>query len=183
MDTQNSQTSQEEKPSYSLLDMYNKMLIDFVRHIGLSDYEPVDNPKKATHYLRPTSWNEEKNYKPNSSGKIVMMDGYATSVCAEPIVIRYKQTTLKIRARWPKGKNAPVYNKNGSVQGKRRVLMQLAELLRLIIKEKKKISKYTDKECDILYAKMVRAYRLRIAQRRANKMEKLKLAALQKPSK
>jgi len=146
----------------SLIHLFNVEHVDFVRKNG-DDYDPVEWPKFATHSLRPTRWNTDKEHKPNSRGKLVKPDGYALSVCAEPMKIRFHRTTLKVKRRFPDGKTAaaPVYKKAAPVESKRSVLAFLVDYMGAPAKFRRLLRRFNDADCDKLYNNLIRASRIK----------------------
>jgi hypothetical protein len=134
----------------TLTHLFNVELVDFVRQDANGDFHAVEWPKDATHELRGTSWNNIKLYKPNGHGKIQMPVGYALSVCAVPM--HRKRTMrgpmIKVRAALPETCSA--YNGEGSLNGKRAVLLEMIALQRAVVK-KTFIKKATSEQCDTLY--------------------------------
>ena len=149
----------DEEYGTSFLHLYNKELIEFVRLEKDGTYTPVDWPKQATHELVPSQWNNRKNYKPNSSGKVVMMDGFASAVCAVPL--RRKNvmcgTMIKARLPLPEPKKRQQYKTEGSLEGKRAVLLWMAAVMRADVK-KRTIYKATSSQCDNIYRNLLAAH-------------------------
>lgn len=141
-----------------LLTLYNVHFVDFVRLVN-GVYQPVLLPKHATHQLRPTRWNtpgfvpsrHEHLWKPAGQG-------YALAVCAEPLVIRPRKTKLKAAKRL--SKKVSSYLAAATLAGKRAVLKEM--LQRMKVTNRKQLHKQatTDKLCDALYVQLRRADRL-----------------------
>lgn len=139
----------------SLLYLFNVELVDFVRQLPDGTYVPVEWPKDATHELHPTKWNNPRDYKPNGHGKIQMPDGYALSVCAEPLVRRgmlARGRAVKIRRELPAER--PAYLADGGVAGKRSVLWWMVQQMKADV-TKRFVLKATSEQCDTLYRNLM----------------------------
>lgn len=146
--------------STNLIQLYNSH-VDFVRKHGDYDYRAVEWPKFATHRLVATRWNKKEEFRPNSKGKIVQPDGYALSVCATPIRINFKRTTLKIKHRFPKGRFAPIYYAKGTLESKKKVLRQYVMLMGVPKRYLRAIKFFDEEDCDTFYRNLIRASRLK----------------------
>ncbi len=147
----------------NLVKLFNSN-VDFVRKTGDHVYEPVDWPKFATHRLDATTWNTKDKFRPNSKGKIVQPDGYALSVVATPLKIKFSRTTLEVKRKFPSGKLAPIYYANGSEDSKRKVLRHLIDLMGAPKKFKRLIKIMDAEDLDVLYRNLIRASRIKFNQ-------------------
>lgn len=153
--------------SKNLLDLFNQD-VDFVKQVGDFEYRAVEWPKFATHHLVATRWNTRKEYKPNSKGRYVMVDGYALAVVAEPMRVRLHRTAMVVRACFPK-RGAPIFRHDAELKGKRAVLRYLMEAMQPVRHSvwKRKLMHMDTDDCDMLYTNLIRASRKYEAERRA----------------
>lgn len=122
--------NRHESYGTDLLKLYNKELVEYVRQQKDGTYVPCW-PNEATHELIPTSWNHRKDYKPNKSGKVVMPEGYALSVCAVPMSRKFvlRGRMIKASRPLPPPKERLAYHASGELDGRRNVLIWMVEVM------------------------------------------------------
>lgn len=142
---------EDEAYGTSFLRLFNLELVDFVRLEKDGTYTPVEWPKDATHYLRPTAWNNPKDYKVNGHGQKQMPDGYALAVCAEPMSRPARLSRgSPVKIIRPLPENAPAYKGDGGLSGKRSVLQWMVAAMRAKV-TKTFLKSATSQQCDTLY--------------------------------
>jgi hypothetical protein len=123
-------------------------------------YFGVDDPRRATHSLVCTSWNSDHKLSPNLKKRIRELKtrptGYALAVCAVPLRRRAVPTLFKFRRAIP-GDLMPIYEKHGSLTGKRRTLHDIAGALKHPRDLRRKILSMGNAKCDALYLQLCRA--------------------------
>lgn len=140
----------------SLCHLFNVGLFDFARQLPDGSWEGCEWPTNATHQLFATSWNYDHLYKPNKNGKIQKPKGYALSVCALPLTRkrRLRGPLIKARHPLPPAKERLVYNASGELEGKRRVVQWMVEVMEAKVK-KRFLAKASTKQLDTLYRNLL----------------------------
>lgn len=143
----------------SLIDLFNVGLFDFVKQEKDGSYTPVDWPKDATHELIPTSWNNPRDFKPNKSGKRVMPDGFALSVCAVPMTRKFQLRGKMIKARkaLPGPKERLAYIAAGPIEGKRATIRWMVDAMEAKV-TKTEIREADDDKLNNIYRNLLMAH-------------------------
>lgn len=134
---------------------------DFARKAGES-YHGCPNAKRATHRLICTKWNTasgSKDVRTRIRANKTRPGGWALSVCAVPLKRRAKPETVRLKRPVPpeEVKVLPVYRQQGTLEGKRRVLIHMARNHRTPTKMARMIRRLSSAECDRWYRNLRRA--------------------------
>lgn len=124
----------------------------------------VGSPEKgATHTLQCTHWNSDSSLPTNFKQRLRAIktrpSGFALSVCAVPIKgFRHRPTAHKFKFRIA-GENIPVYETQGSLEGKRAVLSFIAAAHKTPTRMRRLIRNLPNAKCDALYLQFCHANR------------------------
>lgn len=153
-----------------LTQLFNKGY-DYARRTPDGDFIGADQ-RTATHQLQCTHWNSDgalpKNFKQRLRALKTRPDGFALSVCAVPINgPRRRPTAHKFKCHLT-GDKVPVYEVNGSIEGKRAVLSCMADAHRTPTRMRRLIRHLSNAKCDALYLQFVRANRTALKSKKRN---------------
>lgn len=130
----------------------------------------VAHPKEhATHSLICTAWNTMPKGSSRQAlrDRKTLPDGYALSVCAVPLKPLSDRTSVRLAKPIAE---LPVYERRGTLAGKRAVLSVMVESHGTPTKMRRLIAKLGNEHCDRLYKSLLRANRR--ARRRLRKLKK-----------
>lgn len=153
-----------------LIPLFNQGF-DFARHDRATDrWYGATNKKKATHRLHCTKWNPNLHYIENIKHRLraekTRPTGWALAVCATPLH-RRKDRKPSVRLQRPilSADMGTVYRKDGSLEGKRQVLIAMTKTHAHPVKMRKLINKMPSAKLDALYRTLRIANK--VARRRA----------------
>lgn len=134
---------------------------DFARKVE-ETYHGCSDRKRATHKLVCTKWNTpcgSKDVRTRLRADKTRPGGWALSVCAVPLKRRAKSETIRLKRPIPpeEAKTVPLYRQQGSLEGKRRVLVFMAKNHRTPTKMARMIRRLSSAECDRWYRNLRRA--------------------------
>lgn len=143
-----------------LLHLFNVRMVDFVRQDKAGAFIPVDFPKKATHRLEPTAWEDPRTEKTDKHRDRFRGDpNTATAVCAIPMHRKHVLRGPAVHATraLPAPRLRPVYDAQGSVVSRRIVLLWMIKAMRAKVHQRF-VKKASEGQCDLLYRNLMVAH-------------------------
>lgn len=136
--------------------------VDFVRYLpdkGILIAMPNGDNPRSTHELVCTAWNRgvsTNNLVKRRRDKLTRPKGFALSVCAVPLRRREPPSPHKLAI--PFG-DLPVYDRKGTLSGKRAVLRSMVQNHKTPTKMVRLINTLPNVKLDALYRSLLRANR------------------------
>lgn len=146
-----------------LLVFFNVQMVDFVRQQADGRFTACEGPKKATHKLEPTSWNDPRANAKKTRKEMNLVrnapKNWAISVCAVPLTRKYvlKGPPVHATRALPSPKKRPVYEAHGTLTSKRLVLTWMAKAMHARI-HLRYIKSATEEQCAGLYRNLLVAH-------------------------